>query len=151
MSSHAPVPTLLLLFKVDGRCCAVPVDTVREIVRAVAVDAVAGMPHAVDGVCQVRGKSVPVVSMRTRLGLTSRPVSASDYFILVELGSGLVALRVDEVMRLDTAPIEFLEAGHATMAGLARLEEGTILVHDVYASLDASDTAAVAALMEAVG
>lgn len=129
----------ILVFVVDGRRCGLPAPAVREIVRAVAVQPLPGAPKVVDGMCEVRGNIVPVISMRARLGLPPREVRSTDYFILAHFHDRQLALRVDDVLSLEPLRIEDAQAiamEHPSMAGVATTQQsGIILVHEVDATL----------------
>ena len=92
---------------------AVPVETVVEILDMRTVFRIPETPPHFVGLIDVRGRGVPVIDLRVKLGLPA--VAATEHTrILVltipvnggELGLGLIADRVFEVMALDQAQIE---------------------------------------------
>lgn len=138
----------LLLFRVADRRLAVPLDTVRHVVRAAAVTPVAGTPPDALGVVGVAGSTVPVLSLRPLLGLAPRALSPDDRFVLLRGDGGdwaLVADRVEEVVpekagAFAPCPIP----AHLAIRGLCAAPEGTILLCDEAAL--AAEAAAVARL-----
>lgn len=90
-----------------------PVENVREILDMRPVSRLPYAPVCMLGIIDVRGRSVPIVDLRSRLGLEPAPVTASTRIIVLELPSagrtlvlGVVADRVLEVMELDTSRME---------------------------------------------
>lgn len=94
----------VLVFEVAGRRFGLPVPCVRELVRAVTVVAVPGLPAAVEGVIDLRGRVVPVLDLRGYLGLPPRGVVPDDVLIITEPSGGPLALRVDRALDLAAAP-----------------------------------------------
>ena len=131
----------LLLFTLDGQRFALPLAQVRETVRAVAITPLAGAPGVVEGIVDVRGTVTPVLDLRRRFGLPPRPVSPDEHLVLASAGPRPVALRVDRATDVVTLPDEAVTAARdddpATrhLAGVARLEDGMVLIGDLEAFL----------------
>jgi purine-binding chemotaxis protein CheW len=146
----------LLTFELGGERYAVALESVREVVRAVAVTRLAGAPAVVDGIIEVRGQVVPVFDAGMRLGLGRRELVPSQRFLLVETGRRLVALRVDEVEWVQEVaaaevaqPRRFVRGGEA-IAGVVALGGGLVLIHDVERFLSDAETATLEAALTAV-
>ncbi len=126
----------VLRFDVGTLRCAVPLANVREVQRAVAITALPGAPAVVKGVIDVRGEVLPVIDPAIRLGLPRRPLRSTDSFIFLWTGSRNVALRADavhwieELARGSVAGAEQLTRGGVAVAGVARMPEGLVLLHD---------------------
>lgn len=123
----------VLLFELDGHRCAVPASDVHLVTGAVTVHPLPGAPPVVFGVINVRGDIVPVVDVRARLGLTPRPVRVSDHFVLIKQGGRLLAIAVDRVLGLESAPVrEATGAPYPTHAGgIVKLPEGLAVLYDL--------------------
>jgi purine-binding chemotaxis protein CheW len=95
----APLELLQLLsFQLDGAPYALPVESVREIVRIRPITPVPRVPEDVRGVISLRGEIVQVVDLRRRLGLESVEPGRSSRVIVVHGGDGRVSgLLVDAV------------------------------------------------------
>ena len=63
----------VLLLEVDGRRIGLPASLVVEVLPSAAVEPLPDAPPAVEGVLNVRGEVLPVISMRHRLGMPPRP------------------------------------------------------------------------------
>ena len=146
-----------LLFTLDGQRFAIPLASAREVVRAVAITPLPGAPPVVEGVIDVRGAVVPVLDLRRRLGLASRPVSAADQMVLAWTGERQVALRVDRVEWMESIGPDRIEAsdritaGARHLAGVARLPDGIVLLHDLAAFLAQAEAEALDAALAAGG
>jgi len=142
----------ILLVEIDGRTLGLPSSAVVEVVRAVAVTSLPKAPPVVLGVINVRGKVVPVISVRARLGLSVRPIAASDHFVLAVLaraGGREVALHVDQALSLvpiDRARVEPAERvgwGTEHLTGVAVLPDGLVVIVDLEGFLTAAEERAL--------
>lgn len=126
-----------LVFILDGRLFAVPLDRVRLVTRAALPRPVPGAPPLLLGVLCLRGEMRPVVSLRRRLGLPDRPLRPSDRLVVVQGRSLVLALVVDEVTETDRrfddswTTMDAVWPGVTWFDGAARLEGGVAVVHDL--------------------
>lgn len=145
------MPHHLLLFAIDDLRFALPIEAVRETVRAVAITPLAGAPGVVEGVIDVHGTVTPVLDVRARFRLPRRDVVPADQMILARAGGRQVALRVDQVLDVATVPDDQLavagpdDPSTRHLAGVARLPDGLVLVHDLDAFLTQGEREALAA------
>lgn len=98
--SHVELGELrqLLTFSVQNTPYAVPVESVREIVRIRPITPVPRVSAEVRGVISLRGEIVQVVDLRLRLGLPAAEITRSSRIIVVHADEGRVAgLLVDSV------------------------------------------------------
>ncbi|HSV78111.1 MAG TPA: chemotaxis protein CheW [Ramlibacter sp.] len=149
-------PQTLLVFRLEGRLHGVPLDRVGRVLRAAEVTPLPGAPAAVLGAIDLAGALLPVVSLRSRLGLPERPLAPAHQFLVVQTAAGAVALVVDEVEGLsapEPAAIASvpLAPGLEAFHGLARLDDGLALIHDVERLLSGEDQRRLATALEAVG
>lgn len=146
--------TEILTFQLAGRHFALPLEQVREVVRAVEITPLSHAPSMVEGVFDLRGRLVPVMDLRMRLGLPAKPVEVSDHLIVASARERLVAVRADAVEWLRTVASENVEsAGEwtseavSTASGIAKLADGLVLIHDLDRFLSGTE---MAALVEAI-
>lgn len=139
----------VLVFELARQRYALPSSDVRQVVRAVSVMPLPRAPDIVEGVIDVRGAVVPVLDVRRRFRLPPKPLEHTDHFILASAGSRPVALRADralDLVRLDTDQVEDARRavpGVAYVAGVARLDSGLVLIHDLRTFLWADEAAAL--------
>lgn len=155
MSGTGPQRALvdLLLFELGGRRFALPAADVREIVRAVALVALPSGPPIVEGIIDVRGQVVPVLDIRKRFRVPPKALDPGEHFVLASAGARLVALRVDAV--LDLAQVRRADIEDARdvlpfsehVAGVAKLPDGLVLIHDLKTFLSQGEAAALSAAL----
>lgn len=134
----------LLVFCVDGQRHALPLPAVQRVVAAVEVTPLPGAPWPVLGAIDVGGRIVPVFSLRRRLGLEEGAVKLSDQFVLAHTGRRLVALAVDEVQAVRTCSAPEADSGAEVSSadrflGIARLDDGLVLIEHLERFLSAQD------------
>jgi purine-binding chemotaxis protein CheW len=120
-------PTSVILLRLERHEYALPLGCVVEVVRMAALAPVADAPAHVLGLLDLRGRVVPVLDLRRRLGLAPAEPGLSTPICVVEAGGrgfGLVADAVNEVRpllgrveRLGDAPQDSPVAGVAHVDG----------------------------------
>lgn len=130
-------PALLLVFRLAMQRFALPLVVVERIVRAVEVTRLPGAPPVVSGVINVGGSLVPVLCLRQRLGMPLRTIRPADQLLLARMGRRTVALLidgVDGVFEIDASAVSNparIAPGLEQFQGLAQLDDGLVLVHDL--------------------
>jgi purine-binding chemotaxis protein CheW len=126
-----------------GRYC-VPVDQVMQIVRLENLIEIPKPPPFVEGVINLRGDIIPIVNLRTRLGIGAAgehavPDARKRRVIVTRVGSRSYGLDVDEVREIIDIPeggitsdATTLLGAHADfLLGFARREQGIYMVLDL--------------------
>lgn len=141
---------------IDRERFAVPVEAVVEILDMRPAFRIPEAPPYLVGLIDVRGRGIPVVDLRTKLGLPAVPPSESTRIVVLEiplggrtLALGLVADRVFEVTALDDRGIEAppdLGIGWRSdyIKGVGRRGDDFVIIFDL-AHLFSTDEAAVLA------
>jgi|SRR6218665_1044873 len=150
-----PSPREVLLFTLEEQRYALPVEDVRELVRAVRLTPLPQAPDVVEGLFNLRGELIPVLDMRRRFRLPARRLLSSDHFIIAQAGARPVALRVDRAEGLLPLEADMLDAtprglpGVDYVAGAIKLPDGLVLLHDLRTFLSAAEALKLdAALVE---
>jgi purine-binding chemotaxis protein CheW len=116
---------------------------VREILRAVLITPLPEAPLVIEGVIDVRGELVPVYDLRLRFGLPPRTLHPDDRLIVTWTGDRLAALRCERTGWIETVPAEAIDhpayAGGERIAGVARLPDGVVLIHDLATFLEEAE------------
>jgi purine-binding chemotaxis protein CheW len=100
----------VILLRVEEREYALPLGCVVEVVRMAALAPVPDGPRHVLGLLDLRGRVVPVLDLRLRLGLAPAEPGLSTPICVAEAGGqgfGLVADAVTDVRPLE-GPVERL-------------------------------------------
>lgn len=103
MTAPAASSTALhwLTFQLDGQAYAAPLAQVSEVIRMGEVTPVPGAAADLLGVRHLRGRVVPVLDGRRRLGLTPRDADGDSVrVVMLAHGAHWVGLRVDAVGEL---------------------------------------------------
>lgn len=92
----------LVVFKLDSEYYALAIDVVREIVVPEKLSRLPQMPYFMEGICNLRGQVVPVMSLRKRFGMISLEPEESSRMIVVEIEGSKVGCLVDDVVGVET-------------------------------------------------
>ena len=136
-----------VVFEIEGRRYALPVEQVREVLPSVEVDPLPGAGDAYLGVITLRGVLVPVVDLRRHLGIPPRPVGLRDHFLLAEQSGRRLVLPCDGVLGLqdltredDAGTSDLLRRGGRVALAL-RDTRGLVLVPALDELLTAAEAA----------
>jgi purine-binding chemotaxis protein CheW len=131
----------LVVFTMDEQRYALQLAAVERVVRMVEVTPLPQAPQIVLGVINVQGRIIPVVDLRRRFRIPARDVRLSDHLLIARTARRTVALALDAVTGIveGSAPAvimaEEILPGLEYVAGVMKVEEGLILIHDLEAFL----------------
>ncbi len=97
-----------VVFSLHGEYYGLPITVVREIIRYVPPSATATARGAIKGMISLRGRTLPIVDLSTRLG-RQLEVGAKTRILVLEVASGAVGLIVDHVDGILPIPAERIE------------------------------------------
>jgi purine-binding chemotaxis protein CheW len=83
----APLRGQILIFVLAGEEYAVDILRVREIIRYTTPTRVPGMPAAVRGLINLRGRVVPVIDLAVRFGFPESVITERTSIVMVETTS----------------------------------------------------------------
>jgi len=87
----------------------VEVLKVREIIRMPTITKMPNVPQHVEGIINLRGKVIPIISMRRRFGLMESENSSQTRIIIMDVAGSLTGFIVDavsEVIRIHSSEIQ---------------------------------------------
>lgn len=99
----------LVSFDLDQEEYGVDVLKVREIIRMPNVTRVPNTPHYVEGVINLRGKVVPIISMRKKFGLAEAESNKQTRIMVMDAEGelrGFIVDGVSEVIRISGSEIQ---------------------------------------------
>ena len=99
----------LLTFKLDDQEYALNSANVVQVVRMVAVTRAPKAPVFVEGMINLRGRVIPVVSLRQRCGLVDRPYDLNTQLLIARADGRVMALMVDVVSEVLSIPVDCVE------------------------------------------
>lgn len=134
--------------RVGGEEFAVDILSVQEIIRMVEITRVPKAPAFVEGVINLRGRIIPVLDLRRRLGIADAERTAQSRIVVVTVRGRVVGLVVDsvsEVLRIPRSAIEptpslGTTAGAEFIQGVGRLDERLLTLLDLKRLLLNSET-----------
>ena len=147
-------PPELVVFTLDEQRYAMRLAAVERVVRAVEITPLPKAPEIVLGMINAQGRVVPVVNVRKRFRRLEREVELSDQFIIARTSRRTVALVVDAVNDVVPCPeahvvvAEKILPGLAHVAGVLKLPDGMILLHDLDQFLSLDEEQALAEAMK---
>ena len=101
-----------LTLGVDRDVFAIPVVKVQEILDLRPISSLPYAPAEIAGLIDVRGRSVTVIDLRAKLGMSAAAATDATRIIILDANNngtgafGLIADRVHEVTDLDTESLE---------------------------------------------
>ncbi len=99
----------LVSFMLAGEEYGVEVLKVREIIRMVNITKMPNTPHYIEGIINLRGKVIPIISMRNRFGLCNTADSTQTRIMVMDVHGGLTGFIVDgvsEVIRIQSSEVQ---------------------------------------------
>ena len=88
----------------------VDVRVVQEIIRVADITQVPRAPDFIKGVINLRGRIIPVVDLKRKLGLGDVDVSRQARIVVVKLRDRLIGLLVDGASQVLKVPVASIEA-----------------------------------------
>jgi len=147
-------------FKLGDEMFAVDVFKAREVLDVTHVTRVPTAPHYMRGVVNVRGKSIPVIDLRTKFGLPTTADTHNTRIIVLELTLedetitlGGLADSVHEVIELE--PSDINESPSIGMKwrtdlilGMGKRNDNFIIILDIERILNEDDSALLVSASE---
>lgn len=93
----------LVSFNIGDEEFGVNILLVQEIIRVINITHIPNSPFYVDGVINLRGKIIPIIDLRTRIGIARKEHDKSTRIVVVDHNgrtAGFVVDSVSEVLRI---------------------------------------------------
>ncbi len=126
----------IVVIRMDKRSYGVPIFSVSEVVRLVAITPLPESSDIVEGVINLRGQTIPVVNLAQRLGLRSPAYHPDTSLVILTHGEGFMAVPVESVNEVRDVPSESIvlpqNAGQHSelLTGVAEMGEEHLIVLD---------------------
>lgn len=145
----------LVSFEVGGEEFGLDIVRVQEIIRMQPITRVPNSPSFVEGVINLRGKVIPILSLRKRFGLEGRAADRETRIVIGEVAGavlGFVVDRVCEVLRIAAGAIEptprLTKVGRAYVAGVGRAGERLVILLDMERLISGAESSSAAELAQ---
>jgi purine-binding chemotaxis protein CheW len=96
-------------FYVGGDEFGLDILRVQEIIRIQQLTRVPNSPDFVDEVVNLRGKVMPVIGLRRRIGLEDKPHDKQTRIVAVEVNGNVLGFIVDSVSEVSRLPADTVE------------------------------------------
>lgn len=148
-AASASVDTILQLvsFTIGSEEFGVDILKVQEINRMTAITRVPNAPQYVEGVINLRGKIIPIIDLRKRLGASAGDYDKDTRIIVVELATKIMGFIVDSVSEVRRIPMSITERPPAMIAGIrgdyitaiAKLDDRLLILLDLEKILNSEE------------
>jgi purine-binding chemotaxis protein CheW len=137
----------LVGFRLDGADYAIPITKIQEIILMKPVTRLPQVPPFIEGLINLRGVVIPVISLRKRFDMPAREVDDETRTIVLSLHDKVVGCIVDSVTRvmrltgdqIQPAPTTVSTVARNYISGLAKLEDRLLIVLDVERLFDPAE------------
>ena len=108
----------LVTFKLGTEEFGVDILKVQEINKMMSITKIPNAPTFIEGVINLRGKIIPIVDLRKRLGFRDQMYDKSTRIIVVELDGLVLGFIVDSVSEVLRIPENTIEPPPSMVAGI---------------------------------
>lgn len=137
----------LVSFKIGEEEFGVDILSVQEINRMSQITKVPNTPDFIEGVINLRGRIIPVLDLRVKLGLMKLEHNKNTRIVVVELKGQTVGFIVDEVSEVLRIPKNITEAPPTMVGGIdseyitsiGKLEDRLLILLDLEKILSLSE------------
>ena len=150
----------LVTFRLDQQIYALPIASIFKIIDMVAITPIPQVNHAIEGIINVHGDTVPVINLRRHLNLPQAPFKLHTHIILAQNNGRTFGLIVDQVMDVLSlpagqiaAPDQILPKGLGKaplLQGLVHTPESTVLLLNLEQMFKPQQAQALAQAIEAM-
>jgi purine-binding chemotaxis protein CheW len=138
----------LVSFNIDEEEFGIDILKVQEIIRTVQITQVPNAPVFVKGVINLRGKVIPIVDLRMKLGKEKKKDDNNTRIIVVDLESKTIGFIVDSVSEVLRIPKNITEAPPEIVSGInseyitavGKLEDRLLILLDLEKILSAKES-----------
>ncbi len=144
----------LVVFNLAGEDYGVDIASVESIIKMQPITAIPQAPAVVEGVTNLRGFVLPVITLRKRFGLPVEEYTNNTRIIVTtvnELKVGMIVDGVSEVLRTQDQAIEPPPPMVSTIntlfiTGIVKLDNRLVILLDLARVLDLAEQSELAAL-----
>lgn len=141
-------------FRLGDEEYAIPITRIQEIILMKPITRLPQAPEFIEGLINLRGSVIPIVSLRKRFGQAARDLDEETRTIVVNVQDRTVGCIVDavtQVMRINRdqiqpSPLATNGGSCRYVSGLARLDERLLIMLDVEKLFQFEEPALSAAL-----
>ncbi len=141
----------LVTFRLAGQKYAVDILKVQEINNMKDITAVPNAPSYLEGAVNLRGKVIPVLNLKKKFGFEAQQANESAKIVIMNVKGVIMGVMVDSVSdvlrisrdRVEPPPPVSSNVSSEFLSGIAKLEEGLVILLDMDRLLDGDEHRAV--------
>ncbi len=126
----------LVVFGLAEELFGVEINTVESIIKIQEITRLPQMPASLCGVISLRGRILPVMDLRLRLGLLPTPSTIHSRIVIINHAQNKIGMMVDSVEEVVSVPDAVIEAVPSItttvntefIEGIAKLEDKLIVL-----------------------
>lgn len=121
-SSRADLEASLeyLCFRVSDEIYGINIMDIKEITKPREVTEIPRAPEFVSGIISLRGTIIPIIDMRTRLGLLRENITGKERIVVIKNNQSFSGLLVDEVIQVVRIGKDSMEPAPSVLEGIDR-------------------------------
>jgi purine-binding chemotaxis protein CheW len=108
----------LVSFTIGSEEFGLDILKVQEIIRTMQITKVPNSPDFVEGVINLRGKVIPIIDLRIKLGMAKKEHGSSTRIVVVEISRKTIGFIVDSVSEVLRIPKNIMEAPPQIVVGV---------------------------------
>jgi len=129
----------MVIFELAGEFYGVNIAAVESIIKLQAITKMPRSPEFIEGIINLRGKTLAIVDLRKRFGLPSTDNGGSSRIIVVGVGDVEVGLIVDGVSEVLTVPQQAIQptpaltstVDSAFITAIAKIDQRLVILLDL--------------------
>lgn len=137
----------LVIFTLCDREYAIDVVQVREVIRTTSIEPLPDVPSYIEGIINLRGDVIPIVSLRRKLGMetSTHTQTSMNRVIIAHRQERCFGILVDNVLGVNTFPRKDLSVPDDLLRqsgivhAVAKMQDRLIPLLDLYRLINPSD------------
>jgi purine-binding chemotaxis protein CheW len=112
----------LLTFKIEGQNFAFPLPMVERVIQAQTITRIEKAPEFIEGVIDIKGEIIGVISLRKRFSLVDKPLSVSDLILIINYPLGKIGVIADKTADIIKISEESVNAMKPIFEGMSLID-----------------------------
>jgi len=108
----------LVSFKMGNEEFGIDILNVKEIIRMLNITKIPNSPVYMEGIINLRGQVIPVIDLRTKLGMPKKKADTDTRIVVVDIEGRTVGFLVDAVSEVLRIPKNITEAPPEITTGI---------------------------------
>lgn len=139
----------LLTFELNEKEYGLPLEKAKEVIRLHKITPVPEAAAFIEGVMSLRGRIIPVINLRVKLGIPKMGSDRGSRIIIVNTENNIMGVLVDGVKEVITLADEKIEPPDEVLkdavylTGMTKTDKGLLLLVDMDLLLSSEDRSGI--------